>query len=551
MQNRRQGTPVNDLRNSSDKSLKLIESILSTEKRKQIPTEDSTCCDEEVLCAYIDDTLARAERSEVEAHLAGCDRCLNEVVALYEVIESIESIDEVAVPDRIREIATMHRTDPKLMGDSAQDRSWWKELRKYLMPRTPYAVGMYAAICLLIVIGGGLFLLDHRPVDFSWQIGSALVAVATLPASPEIFEDLLDPEWLPTGDVTPKGGYAPPVAVRYFRLGVYSAIMTLSSPGNPESGPTEYYRSSFEHVKQEIIDLRLPNTFAQEISILQREPQESTARVQQFDDELGTYLREKKPAYRQDFWFGKWAFTVNLYAAQLRKDVQATFPDQLHALLDPRFIQRFRKHLHEFEWTMRRQVLATLERLESHPRETPNLLEIEKATQRILDLYLLGNRAAIKMLVNLKPRNPRFKVEVWVNKGTDITYQIGEEIRFFFRAEVNCYITLLYIDANGETSLLSPNRVQPDSRVKANQTYTAIPDAIPQFIKVQAPAGTEWVKVIATTDPFSIEAEVQRYFEETPHDFFGALDPAWVTAELHKTDNWATDGLTIEVLLRE
>lgn len=535
MPNRTQGTPSNHQADSSDRSLKLIEFILSTEGREQTSIEDSACCDDETLCAYIDGTLPKTERTEVEAHLARCARCLNELVSLYEMVKSVESAHPQPVPDRIWRIADVSPPEKK---------SWWQRLLDDLIPNTAGRIAAYGT-CLLVIIGTLFFLMNRGRVDVPGQVKEALVATARLPKSPELFEDPLSLDWLPPDRVITKGESVTSAAIHYFRLGVYSAMMTRWAPDNQASEIRDYYRLSLERLEQQLEILQLPKTFIEEISQLRRSHQNSLDRARRFNADLAKYLHEKRPDFDEDFWFAEWAFAVRLYAKHAR-DLQGTFPNQLRKLLDPKLISRFRQLVQRTEWAMKGRILQALDQLEALPLETKHFAPIEWMVQRIVVLYLLENWNASSMLVNLEPPEPPFRAETWVNKKTDPTYQIGEEIRFFFRAESDCYITLLYVDANGEMTLLFPNRFQPDNRVRANQTDTAIPAESPQ-LKVQEPAGTEWVKVIATPEPLSFQAEAQRYFEENRGDFFDALEPEQMTAELLNANNWATDVLIITI----
>ena len=116
----------------------------------------------------------------------------------------------------------------------------------------------------------------------------------------------------------------------------------------------------------------------------------------------------------------------------------------------------------------------------------------------------LENAFVIKKLANLENPNPPFKIEVWMDKGKNPVYQIGEAAVFKFKSQRNCYLTLLDVDTQGHVTMLFPNKYHPTNEIVADETYT-IPSADMKFtIKARAPAGKELIKAIATTVPTQI-----------------------------------------------
>ncbi|MBI1923044.1 zf-HC2 domain-containing protein [Candidatus Poribacteria bacterium] len=96
--------------------LKLMELTFSDTGKLQIPAEGRECCDEEALSAYLDKTLTKSKRSEVEAHLAQCERCLSELAALYHLVESIQTEGVQPAPNWLWERAGVpRRPEPRLL----------------------------------------------------------------------------------------------------------------------------------------------------------------------------------------------------------------------------------------------------------------------------------------------------------------------------------------------------------------------------------------------------------------------------------------------------
>ena len=91
-------------------------------------------------------------------------------------------------------------------------------------------------------------------------------------------------------------------------------------------------------------------------------------------------------------------------------------------------------------------------------------------------------------------------VTAWVDHE-DNTYALGERVQLFVQTNKDAYVTVLNVAPTGVTTVLFPNRFQPDNRVRAN-TVTRVPDpASGAAITVSGPVGAELIKVIASTRP--------------------------------------------------
>ena len=116
----------------------------------------------------------------------------------------------------------------------------------------------------------------------------------------------------------------------------------------------------------------------------------------------------------------------------------------------------------------------------------------------------LENAFVKKWLTNLENPNPPFKIEVWMDKGEEPVYRIGEVATFKFRSDRNCYLTLLNVDTQGNVTMLFPNAYHPNNQIVASVTYT-IPSPDMKFrIKAQGPPGRELLKAVATTEPIKL-----------------------------------------------
>jgi TolB-like protein len=126
---------------------------------------------------------------------------------------------------------------------------------------------------------------------------------------------------------------------------------------------------------------------------------------------------------------------------------------------------------------------------------------------RVLELYedksvaITLTADPLVTIANLKQDKPAFNIDIWTNKKR---YRLGEEIRFYFRSDRDCYLTLVDYEPNGKVKVLFPNKFFQDNFVRGGKTYI-IPGREYGFkLTIEPPTGTERIKAIATTDPLSL-----------------------------------------------
>jgi hypothetical protein len=111
----------------------------------------------------------------------------------------------------------------------------------------------------------------------------------------------------------------------------------------------------------------------------------------------------------------------------------------------------------------------------------------------------------------IKPRVSAFKVEIWTEEGDfhpgtkDIrviprtnNYRIGDKINLYFRAEKDCYLTLLNHGTSGRMTVLLPNSISKNNFIKGGSIYAIPGEDYPFDYVLSGPAGTEKIKAIAT-----------------------------------------------------
>ncbi len=87
------------------------------------------------------------------------------------------------------------------------------------------------------------------------------------------------------------------------------------------------------------------------------------------------------------------------------------------------------------------------------------------------------------------------QVEVWVDRPDGIYYD-GDEIKIFVRANKDCYINLVYHDAEGNTILVFPNKENLNNKIEGNKVYK-----VPGEYVIKPPFGREILKVVASETP--------------------------------------------------
>lgn len=92
-----------------------------------------------------------------------------------------------------------------------------------------------------------------------------------------------------------------------------------------------------------------------------------------------------------------------------------------------------------------------------------------------------------------------FGLKLWSGRSEACdVYDIGDKMTVFFKAEKDCYLTILDFTPSGSIYKLFPNKWMTDGFVKAGQEI-AVPAVGQKFsLKVGGPAGTDVIKAIAT-----------------------------------------------------
>lgn len=155
----------------------------------------------------------------------------------------------------------------------------------------------------------------------------------------------------------------------------------------------------------------------------------------------------------------------------------------------------------------------------------------------------------LQKLSQIKQSQPSFNIKLKVDKEK---YHLGDSIEFSFRADRDCYLTLIEVATEGVVRVIYPNKLCPDNFVKAGKNYS-IPRDCNFRINFSGLPGIERLKAIATTwktDIFRInfQNEESFFFERKSDDkvIINGLDN--LAKEFKNKGAWSETSLDFEVL---
>jgi hypothetical protein len=129
--------------------------------------------DDTRLDAYVEDLLDAHERADVDAHLAGCARCRDEIAALRTLLERMRALPRSIDPGADLRPAIRAARDERRLAD--ERRRWARSLR----------VPLAAAAVLLVALGAGVTALVLSDGDERFELterGRRTVVLASFEA---------------------------------------------------------------------------------------------------------------------------------------------------------------------------------------------------------------------------------------------------------------------------------------------------------------------------------------------------------------------------------
>ena len=95
----------------------------------------------------------------------------------------------------------------------------------------------------------------------------------------------------------------------------------------------------------------------------------------------------------------------------------------------------------------------------------------------------------------------RLKVKLALDRGNGGIYRKGDKLYLFLKANLDCYVRVLYHQVDGTNLEIFPNQWHPGNRIEKDHLYQIPPDQGGFEMEVLAPFGVEMVKVMASTEP--------------------------------------------------
>ena len=138
-------------------------------------------------------------------------------------------------------------------------------------------------------------------------------------------------------------------------------------------------------------------------------------------------------------------------------------------------------------------------------------------------MLTLGQNVPVpKGIVIEPPEEEGLQVQIWVDKPA---YAVGETVEIHFNINKPAYVYIWDIDPTGKVVLIFPNAYDP------NNYFTAGTHTVPTSqrtrdykYRVQPPTGTEYLQIMATSQPVDLGAE---FSTETPFPLLGENPEGW------------------------
>lgn len=98
-------------------------------------------------------------------------------------------------------------------------------------------------------------------------------------------------------------------------------------------------------------------------------------------------------------------------------------------------------------------------------------------------------------------RDHYLDAEIWTNNDE---YYEGDKITISFRTNKDCFVAIYNIDTRGQVNLIYPTEPGDASHIRGGKIYQ-LPDQYDNYeLNVQGPAGTEYLQIVASNDPFPL-----------------------------------------------
>ncbi len=144
------------------------------------------------------------------------------------------------------------------------------------------------------------------------------------------------------------------------------------------------------------------------------------------------------------------------------------------------------------------------------------------------------------------------KIDGWINHKS-AQYKIGESLDIYVRANLDSYVTIFSVDADGKSTMVFPNRFAKDNKIAADTVLRIPGDGAKFKLQVGAPTGSNLLKILASTDNKSFEDAIVFAFNGGFGQFEGETEKlageiSTLVNESGDSNQWATADIAFEVL---
>jgi len=126
----------------------------------------------------------------------------------------------------------------------------------------------------------------------------------------------------------------------------------------------------------------------------------------------------------------------------------------------------------------------------------PNDVPIEPTAAATAASTELGNLISNKEAGGLS-------VSVSTERGPGAVYREGEDMVVLVAVSKEAWVKVYHVDVNGKVKLIWPNRFGGGGTIKPGQAVRIPAEGDPFAFKMTPPFGTEFIKVVASTQPFA------------------------------------------------
>ena len=332
--------------------LRLMDISLSDKLILQVPEEGQNCIDEETMSAYLDHTLAKQERTDIEKHLAQCDKCSGELASLYRLVRCIE-------------------TEGLQKKSSDFVEPWWHRIPRHFHGNRLKWAPLLATVCILLYI----IISGNSQRDVASLMRKSLEEIPSTQASVDALKTSIDS--INKDIIVAMAPSEDEYRLRHSQLGLYSAALTLCLRDEADESLREYRESILERFENLMKEMDLLDQLDQKVAVLRDglstglySPEDVRQAASQIDEKLEKEMQDRRRQDRgerdqRSFWFGKFAFALNVRTMLVQETAEQ--PD-LENLLDLRLIEAFQENIGLLETESRQRILSQLSLLARRAR---------------------------------------------------------------------------------------------------------------------------------------------------------------------------------------